>query len=320
MYYEEIKADIPELINNVNIINDEIYYLIQLYYMNEEKIKTIDKYEIKFDKYAAITEVRNILHSINPFYEQKFNYYLKNKKIIFGKFNKSCTTNSKMYIKQRNNIEDVFVIIHEFFHFVHLEKYNYNMEDPNWYTLTEMIAINFELYTLINLYNNHMYKEDIRRYILKLIYNIYIRADDIAVEAMSLNIYDKYKKFDTESFYKYKKVKQVPDDFIYLINQLVKKGEPFIYHENATYIYAFPLSIVMATRMNLDIEYFNKVMVLFENINKYSVKEILDILELSYIMSSDDSYENLYQIMTQIDRLIDDIYEYKDVKRIGVKR
>lgn len=317
LYYDELKEDIPELINNINLINDEIYYLIQLYYFHEEELNA-GKYEIKFDKYAVINEAKNILHNLNPQYENKFLELLHSKKIIFGKFDKSCTTNSKIYIKQKNNIEDIFVIIHEFFHFIHLEKYNYNMENAEWYTLTEMIAIMFEFYALLNMYNNHIYKNEIRKYILKLISGIYIRSDEIVIEATILNIYDKFKKIDDEAFNKYKKIKKIPDDFIELINKLALKGNPFIYHENATYIFAFPLALVAATKMNMDDEYLTKVLNVFDNINNYNIKEILDNLDLSYIISKENNYENLYQVMIQIDEFIDSVYEKEDVKRIGV--
>lgn len=318
-YYKILKKDFPKFINNINIINDEILYFIQLYYDNKDKFVDTGSYERIYDKRKTVLEVKKILRGINPEYEEKFVNYLNNKKIAYIKIFRSCTNGKKIYIRQRNSIEDVITIIHEFFHYIHLEKYDYNMNNSDWYTFTEMIAITFELYALLKLYEKDEYKNDIKKYFLLILYNISLKADNISSEAMMLNIFDKYGKMDTEAFYKYINKKQMPEEFMIPINDDIKKNKKFTYLFNAPYIFAFPLSFYMANRMLNDNEYLKKVINVLDNINKYNYDEIMNKLELSIVLSKDDNYENLYQLMLEINNFIKKISK-DDIKGIGVKK
>ena len=230
-YYDILKEEMPDLISNVNVINDEIFYFIQLFFLNKDKIEIDYNYETKFDKYSIILEVSKILKNIDPSYQEKYEEYLNNRKIVFGRFKKSCTDGKKIYIKNRNNIEDIATMIHEFFHYEHLSKYEFDMDNSDWCFLTEMIAITFEAYALLKLYNENQFKNDIKNYFLKITYSVYSKADGISIEAMCLNMYDKYKNVDTEAFLKYQKAKQVPEEFGNLINKFIEKRHKFEYHE-----------------------------------------------------------------------------------------
>jgi len=320
VYYQILKKDHPELINNINIINDEILYFIQLFYENKDKFYKTLEYSKTYDMQMTVLEVKRILKSINPIYERKFIEYLKNKKIAYIKLFKSCTNGKKIYIRRRNNIEDVMTLIHEFFHFIHLEKYDYDMNNKDWYIFSEMIAITFELYALLKLYENADYKNDLTKYFLLIVYNISLKVDSIISEAMMLNMYDKYGKVDTETFYKYIKEKQMPIEFISPINDKIRKNKRFEYHYTASYIFGFPLSFYMANKMINDDKYFSKVLDVLENMNKYNYNEIMDKLELSDVLSPDNEYENLYQLMLQINDFIDIIYNKSNVKKIGAKK
>ena len=49
-YYDELKTNIPDLINYLNIINDEIFYFIELFFLNKDEIEIDYNYENRFDK------------------------------------------------------------------------------------------------------------------------------------------------------------------------------------------------------------------------------------------------------------------------------
>ena len=308
-YYQILKKDMPELIDNVDIIDNIIIYLVQIYYSNKEIFENNDSYENKISYKDAILEVKKILNDINPVLLDKFIIFLNEKRLKYIKFynikiNKSCTNGKTIYIKKRKNIEEIISIIHEFFHYIHIERYDYDMNNHEWYALTEMIAITFELYTVFKLMDDEKYKNDAKRYILNTMHSLYHKADIISIETMCLNMYDKYHKVDDESFKNYQDAKGTPNEFIPIINKFIKDNKKFKYSYEAPYIFGFPFAIKIANEMIKNNNYLDKTLITLININKYNFDEILDKFNIKDILNKENSYHNLYQIMISIDELI----------------
>ena len=171
-----------------------------------------------------------------------------------------------------------------------------------------------------NMYQNDLYRNDVRNYFYKVIGGIYIRADNIAAESLILDIYDKKGSIDDDAIEEFKNDKKIPDVYMEILNSLEGDTDPFTYHENATYMFALPMSIMASLRMVSDSEYFNKIINTLNNISNYSFEEILDEMELSYILSDEDNRQNLYSVMEYIDSFIKDISNNKDVKYIKLGR
>ena len=75
-YYHRIKEDFPELINNIDIINRELFYFVALYYQNKDIFNDTGEYTNTYDMKSTVLEVNRILKGINPEYEKKFvSYY-----------------------------------------------------------------------------------------------------------------------------------------------------------------------------------------------------------------------------------------------------
>ena len=318
-YYKILKEEMPELIKYLDLINDEVCYIIQLYYLNMDSFQ-IESYEKNFDEFERINLVRSFLKDINPEYDKMYVDLIKQRKLLYGNYKMSHTKSNKVYIRGTNDIEEVIVTIHELFHYIHLSMYDYDTSNTDWYILTEMIAIMFEFYVLFSMYQNDLYRNDIRSYFYKVIGGIYIRADNIASESLILDIYDKMGSIDDDAIEKFKDEKNIPDGYMDILFSLEGDTNPFTYHENATYMFAFPMSLIGSMRMLLDKEYFDKIINVFNNINNYSFNEILDEMELSYILSDEDNRENLYRVMEYIDTFIKDVSKDKDFKYLKLGR
>lgn len=274
-YYDIAKKDSKEFIKYLDFINDEIGYFKQLYHINID-IMGIYDYQMNLKRKETLNIAKQIMNSIDLEYSKFLDECLKNKKLNIGNYVISCTDNTGAFIKENNNISDVFAIIHEFMHYMHLGKYNFDMTNNDWLFLTEMISISFEFYTLFKLYEDSKYQDDVVAYFMNLLYAICIRNFNIIHESLILNIY----------------------------------------HEDAPYVFGFPLAIYIGNKMAYDENYLNKVINEFNNINNHTVESFLKTIDVYKFLSDDNNRDNLYLLMNQINELLNDIYSEKEVSKV----
>ena len=305
-YYEEVKEDIPELIKYVDLILDEIFYYSQLYSIHEDKFKRYD-YHTKIDSLEVFEVCSEILESLNPIYSELYRDALMNKDIVYTSKKKdiSCMNNkTKIKIKKTSTIEDIMATIHEFFHRIHISKFNNKLDDHNWYFPTEMIATIFELYALFYLYKQDRYRDDLKVYFNKLFDSIYGRGASIAHETLLLDIYDHCHSIDDDKIEEFRQHKQMSKEMIKILDVFLNDDADFNYHEEATYVFGYPIGLYVGLLMAYDHDYLEQVMRNFEHINNMSIEEFLKQLNISAIVK-DKKGDYLFEMVENINQFFD---------------
>lgn len=312
MYYDEIKDEIPNMIKYVDLIFDEIGYYMQIYDNNEKNL-TYSEYNNTLDDYEVISLCNKILGTLSDKYVSMFNKYLKDGIIQFknGEEEITCMSDKYIIIAKTNTIEEVLCIIHELFHRIHIEMYNNNLQDPEWFFSSEMIAMLFEFYAAFYMNRNNMYVDDIKVYFNKIFISIYEKAINVVHEALILDVYDKFKSIDSASLCEFINLKNMDEevlDLLSLFNE--QEDEIFTYHIEATYLFGFPISIMSGLLMAYNPEYLSKVVYSFNSINNGSIEDFMHNINMDNILHDCDG-EQLYQVAENINQFIDIIHEEK---------
>ena len=273
-YYQEVKDDIPSLIKYVDLIFNEILYFSQVHSIHEDKFIHFD-YHSKFDKLACYELCIEILGTIDPSYQQLFQKEFK--KMKFNKrLNESYMDKDlNICIRQTKTIEDALSIIHEFFHKIHIQMYGNNIDNPEWYFASEMIAMTFELYGLFYLYKQDRYRDDIKTYFNKLFNGAYTKGLLITHEALILDVYDNYHSIDEDKQEEFKKKKRLPKEVMDILELFNEDDGDMIYHENATYVFGYPISLMTGLLMAYNPDYKEKVLDNFKRMNTMSIEEFI---------------------------------------------
>ena len=316
-YSDELYSKMPNFFQYLEVINAIAGYFAQIENYMFEEIEYSEDYNFNVD-FISLTEMCNqILNSLDTGLCKKFNKRMYDGTINFEEdsITSMKVDNGKIDITLNRNytIEDIFGLIHEFFHSIHIEKYNNNMHDSKWYIFTEAIAMIGELYAVLYMYKNNIMKEDLIIYIKKYLSTIFAQANNTLVTGLALEIYDKEQSLSDDSIEHFIKVKELPSEYKN-INHVLEYLDDFLFHESATYTFGFPISFIVVTKMFEDDCYKNKVISLLENINDYSLEDLLTSLGIGDILKNENficsSMNYVYEISKQ---LINE--EQLDVKR-----
>ena len=227
MINDDVKKSLSILINNgdfeeIKFIRENMHYIrffSQL--LNEELYKVYDentKYNKYYSLYNSISISENYFNSINKKYNYMFNELLNNGRIqmvkrtsnkngsyVIGKLINGQYYNNVM-IEYNNTIEDMFSIVHEFFHTTNCINNNFKLDRL---LLTESVSIFYEFLLSDYLKDNNFEEYDlpIKKRINNIINdsnnlnnyldNIYVGLNNLSIiESINYNENEIYKMYN----------------------------------------------------------------------------------------------------------------------------
>ena len=308
MYSTEVYNSFPNLFKYLNYILVQAGYMEDIREYNQQYILDEHSYENKIDINCLLNMCIEVLDTIDPCLKDKFILYLNNGTIEFNDDEDSISStqndnnNLSITIKRNYNVEDILVTIHEFFHAIHLEKYNLEFTD-DWYLITEMIAITGELYTLFYLMDKEFCTTDLEIYLNKLMGSVFMHNYVTLENGIFIDLYDKMQAINNDSLDEYIVMNNLPESYNELLTDDDESADTaeFEYHLSATYSLAFPLSILLSRRLLLDDQYKKTYMRVLNNIYMYDIPTIFDKLGITEYLNNDDK---LFELMNFINRYL----------------
>lgn len=293
-YSDELYSSMPIFFDYLEIINLFAQYIGQIESLIGAKTENINEYKTSVDFLSLIELCNQILSTLDRGLCDKFNKRLADGTINLDSEEELSITamtvvdhNIDINVKRTYTIEDVLGLIHEFFHSIHIEKYDNDMQNANWYFSAELIAMIGEFYAIMYLNQNNIFKDDLIEYLKGVLNVIFAKANDTLITGLTLEIYDKEQSISDEAVQHFIRTRGLPQEYGAII-EVLEELEDFEFHDNATYIFGFPISMLIATKMLEDDSYKRKMLYLLEHINEYSPKSLLTYLGVEGILSDED--------------------------------
>ena len=309
-YSDELYSKMPIFYQYLEVINAYAGYFGQIEGYLEAKVTDIEEYQLELD-YLSIIEICNeILMSLDSKLCDKFN-----KRISDGTIDFKCDSITSMSIVDKkinitinktSTIEDVLGLIHEFFHSIHIEKYDNDMQNQEWYFFTEAIAMTGELYAILYMYKNNILKEDLNSYLKKYISTMFAHASNTLLTGLTLEIYDDEQSLSDVAVNHFISVKQLPEGYNE-ITEVIQYLDDFLFHESATYTFGFPIALLIASKMLDDEEYKIRLLSLLEHINEYDLDNLLTSLGIKNIIKNEDYMcDAMNYVYSVVNEMLDD--------------
>ena len=125
-----VKRKVLDEYNRKHLYNIEYFYDLFSANIDLNNIEIIQGPDVYVDNDQVIDIVKCFLNTISEDYELEFEKYLRNNRINFNSKKNCCEGNAfkdsfiKIGLKSNNNLNDVFILTHEFFHVLSSRKYN----------------------------------------------------------------------------------------------------------------------------------------------------------------------------------------------------
>lgn len=322
-YLKEVKEAFPLLIKYLDYNTTVAGYIINMHIdlISDNLLSEDIEYRNKFDSYETIKLCIEILSSLSEEYKKIFieelnkgNIVLDSKSEYSGTYVSDDTV--KIVVQQSNDISDVFKLLHEFIHSIHLKSCNNDMNCENFFVYSEMFAMAIELYTLFYLTKKNMYKEDINTYLKEYFFGLTEKADTVISNGIFLYVENINNKLDLDLVIEYVKVKGFPEEYSN-IDEVLNIIDEFLYHEDSTYIFGFIFSYLIGKLMINNPEYKKKFVELLNSSGEVGSIKILEEFKLLDIFKDENL---LYNVINEIYRMIYDSLSKKEVnfqKKIG---
>lgn len=311
--YCDVISDVYPKYGKYLLLNNKIAsYLLEIYY-NKSISKGIN-YNTYFDDFGSIELASEILESLSIDLKNRFLTYIENNDIYLSDNEISATfiheTSVKSSVKRSNNIVDAISLIHEFMHYIHLEKYD-DISYEEYYYFTEILGIFGDLYSIFYLINNKpKLKSDVDSYLTETISSIASCADSTLPFGIIIEIYRNKHSLSKLTIMKYIKENDISKKFMHVLD-FYKDAQHFTYHEDARYVFAFPIAFKISKDLienNSKIYEYKEV---FDKLPVTSAEECLHMLNLDTFFECD---EELEKIMNEILETFINIYTKKDYK------
>lgn len=149
-----------------------------------------------------------------------------------------------------NTISDVFMIVHEFMHYVSLG--TKEKKSLTWLHFTEGYSHSFEMLLFHFLKKQPKWKEEIEKYYIQIIYSLCLRTYEFRNEFVCFDIFSKYGSFTPQKVLKYCEKEYFKAELVSRILNNARISERFLlqeektlreYLEDSRYALALPFSI-----------------------------------------------------------------------------
>ena len=311
-YCDGISDIYPKYDKYLSLNNKISSYLLEIYY-NKSIPKDIN-YNTYFDDFSSIELASEILESLSTDLKNRFLNYIENNDIYLSNNEMSATfiheTHVRSSVKRNNNIVDAISLIHEFMHYIHLEKYD-DISYEDYYYFTEILGIFGDLYSIFYLINNKPeLKCDVDSYLTETISSIAACADNTLPFGIIIEIYRKKHSLSKFALMKYIKENDISKKFMHVLD-FYKDVEHFSYHEDVRYVFAFPIAFKISKALiekNYKIYEYKEV---FDKLPVTSPEKCLHMLNLDTFFEND---EELEKVMNEMFETFINIYTKKDYK------
>lgn len=314
-YSEKLFKEYPRF-NKYLKTNNKISSLIMDIYDSNILPEPLD-FEIEFSTKDSILLAQEIIASICPKLKDVFLEKLKSGSIEFVIDQYSCTMvkDNKVYsqVLKCNNICDAIVLVHEFFHNYHLEMYDNNLKNEDFYFFTEMFGMLADIYASYYLiYTKKEYIEESKNYLSLLMNAIFNCSDYNLIHGTILDIYSEKKSLSKNSIASYVKENNLPSGYLDILYTGI--GDDVTYTDSSIYIFNFPLAFKLAFNLLCEDGYKEKFVDIFYNLNKYTPEQYLAELGINNHINN---YEELLDTMNNIYFNLKDVYNDNKVKKKG---
>lgn len=315
----EVDISLEEYIKNYNtaIFNKcpKFFYYLNYINMSATNINWLGEnlfdQDIAYDNYQdyigsveLIDLTRLIISSLGSDYLQKFETCLIDGTISFYdadidsySYTRFEHNHFDINIDRNYNIEDVMKLVHEFFHFIHIEQFEDKLEDENCYVYTELFALIGEIYAVLYLYKNNIYKNDVCNYLKKFIKIMYYYARNSLIQGFIMHVYDTSRSFDNKALEDYFDLTGIPESFTVLF-ELIDEVDNFDFHEKDPYILGF-LPAYLIVQFMINDEYFiSKFKYCINHINNYvEIEELFSYFNIDNLIKDNN---NLADVSNQL--------------------
>lgn len=305
-YNSEVYNVYPIFFREMNYINILAYYFNWIGECLFSEDVMLDKYKNSNISINDVLQIAfDIISDFGNGYKEEFEKCINDGTIEFV----DADDNSYAYTAKENNhfsisvdrnynIEDIIKLVHEFFHYLHIRKFDEGFKNEQCYLYGEMFSILGEIYAVLYLYKNNIFKDDAITYLKKEIMIIYKYANNTLIMGIVMHIYDLYNNFTDKSIDEYINFTNSPEEFVNAFDYL-NDIEEFNYHELATYIIGFFPAFVLANSMIDDKSIIIRFTNCINHINEYKDKREL----FNYL-----SIDNLLLDTISLSQLVDEMY------------
>ena len=323
-YNSQVYNTFPKLFRYMEYINDSAYNICWLGEQLFKEETTFDGYENNIGVSELINQAINILGMFSKDYKKLLEEIIKNGVINFYDATDetfSYTTFKNNYadvsIDRNYNVEDLLKIIHEFFHYVHIDNFNRTPGEEDCYIYTEFFALTAEMYAMFYMYKNNIYKNDIIIYLKKYIMILYSYANKTFIQGSVMHIYDICNDFSDEAINEYIKLTNTSEEIknvLYLLDDI----DDFDYHILAPYIIGVLPAFLLAKNMIDDKYSVERFKTCVENAKNYTeIDELFKLLNIENILQSTDEISN---VIDDVYDIVKDFFEEKNInyqKKLG---
>ena len=292
-------------------------YILEIYY--NENIEKKYKYVTDFDEFESIELACEIIGSISQDLKEKFIEYINDGGVhilddcISGTYINNTKIESS--IKKTNTIVDPITIVHEFMHYIHLEKYG-DIYYEDYYYFTEILGLVGDFYSIFYLENNKPELfDDVKAYLSESICSLASFADRTLPFGMVLDIYKNKHSLSKLAFLTYMKTNKISMKFFNVLNHY-KPNEHFNYHEDVRYVFALPIAYKISKDIFTKKYKFYEYKEVFDKLPCINVEKCLNILNLDSHFENDEALKLIMgEILTDFVNLYDK--EKNKVKKYG---
>lgn len=313
-YCDNIFDIYPKYNKYLNLNNNISDYILAIYYSN--KIPKNLEYSNYFTNEQSILLAREIIGSILPDLVTKYDKYIYENRIKFEDIDYSLTTNKdgeiESVIRISNTLEQPINILHEFMHCIHLEKFN-ELSYEEYYYYTEIMGMIGDIYSVFYLIKNNISKEDSYVYLCDIMNKMAQNADSVLSFGKIMDVYRTKKGLSKHNISNYIKENNISPKFINIIKKY-NDVKDFRYHEEARYIFAFPIAFMIS--LDLISGNIEKYKLAFNSLPYVKTDVLLHDLILD---SHFNDEEQLDILMNNIYSDIVGLFEDDKVKKLGVK-
>lgn len=321
-YLDELYKFCPYFEEYLELNNNIASYLLDIY--DRGIVPQSGEYQQEFDENASILLAHEILTSISPSLATEFLELIKHQQIYFISKEEqpfSCTYGlegaSYSSVNDHHNICTVICLIHEFFHNVHLDKYNGDMNNIEWFFYTEIFGLMSDLYSVFYLLREKKELEsEVKNYLCMFFESVVACSDKCLLTGTIIDIYKKKQSLSSKAIKEYVKERGLSKEAENILSLMNEEDDDYEYVKEVPYIFAFPVAFQLAANTLLDLEYKSKFVEMFDKIATYEPYEWLKVLDVSNHI---DEPNMLYEVMNVFCLNLKDIYSVSNmkIKKIG---
>ncbi len=290
-------------------------YILDIYYSIFKNSES--EYTCYFDDVTSYELSYEILSSLSDDLALKFKNYIDSNIIEYNDDYKTGTYledgNIKCRINHTHKIIDSITMIHEFFHSLHLEKYG-EISYEDYYFYCEILGLVGDFYSIFYIINSkNELHDDIISYLNEYIKKLAAISDESLSFGTLLEVYKEKHSISSFSIKKYVKEHNLSKKYTHLL-ELYKNTENFNYHEQARYIFSFPISLMISIDLINNPTSYYKYKEVFDLLPHISAEEALHKLGIDKYLNDEKELCNIMKVIyNNLLKISDDKVKIKEI-------